>query len=112
MDATGPLPSTMTAAELAHVSYPDKVTELIRGRLVVHEPPGTRHGAISSRLTHCLAAFVYPNRLGVVFAQDTGFHIESDPDTVRAPDVAFLAQDRASAIHDRGYARIAPDLVA
>lgn len=101
----------MSAEELEHVSYPDKVTELIRGRLVVREPPGTRHGAIASRLTHVLADFVYRNRLGVVFAQDTGFQIESNPDTVRAPDAAFVAESRAGAIHDRGYARVAPDLV-
>lgn len=102
----------MTAEELVHVSYPDKVTELIRGQLVVREPPGTRHGAIASRLTHFVTDFVYRNRLGVVFAQDTGFHIESNPDTVRAPDLAFLAKERAAAINDRGYARVAPDLVA
>lgn len=102
----------MTAAELVGVSYPDKVTELVRGLLVVHEPPGSRHGSIASRLTYFLGDFVYRNRLGRVFAQDTGFHIESNPDTVRAPDVAFLAEERAGAIQDRGYARVAPDLVA
>jgi Uma2 family endonuclease len=59
-----------------------------------------------------LGDFVYRNRLGVVFAQDTGFHIASDPDTVRAPDVAYLAESRAGAVQDRGYARTAPDLVA
>lgn len=101
----------MTAEELVHVSYPGEVTELVRGQLVVREPPGTRHGAIASRLTYVLADFVYRNRLGVVFAQNTGFQIESNPDTVRAPDAAFLAESRAAAIHDRGYACIAPDLV-
>lgn len=102
----------MTADQLLHVSYPDKVTELIRGQLVVREPPGTRHGAIASRLAHFLTDFVYRNALGVVFAQDTGFQIASNPDTVRAPDAAFLTAARAAAIHDRGYARVAPDLVA
>lgn len=91
-------PIRMTAVELARVSYPDQVTELVRGRLVVHEPPGTRHGAIASRLLHYLTDFVYRNRLGVVFAQDTGFRIESNPDTVRALDAAFLAREHAGAI--------------
>ncbi|HTL96584.1 MAG TPA: Uma2 family endonuclease [Gemmatimonadaceae bacterium] len=112
MKDTEPFLIPMTAEELEHVSYPDKVTELVRGQLVVHEPPGARHGSISSRLTYFLGDFVYRHGLGRVFAQDTGFHIESNPDTVRAPDVAFLAQERDGAIHDRGYARIAPDLVA
>ena len=38
----------------------------------MHEPPGTRHGAIAWRLAHYLTDFVYRNRLGVVFAHDTG----------------------------------------
>ncbi|HEY7896357.1 MAG TPA: Uma2 family endonuclease [Gemmatimonadaceae bacterium] len=102
----------MTAEELVHVSWPNKVTELVRGQLVVREPPGAQHGSIASRLTYYLGDFVYRRRLGVLYAQDTGFHIESNPDTVRAPDVAFLARERAGAMQDRGYARIAPDLVA
>jgi Uma2 family endonuclease len=47
-----------------------------------------------------------------VFAQDTGFKIASDPDTVRAPDVAFVRRDRADQIPARGYAELAPDLLA
>ena len=50
--------------------------------------------------------------LGVVFAQDTGFKITSAPDTVRAPDVAFVGRGRADRIPDRGYAELAPDLLA
>ena len=34
----------------------------------------------------CGWAFVERHDLGQVFAQDTGFKIERDPDTVRAPD--------------------------
>ena len=38
--------------------------------------------------------FVKPRNLGKVFAAETGFFIERDPDTVRAPDVSFLAKER------------------
>lgn len=48
----------------------------------------------------------------MVFAQDTGFKIGSDPDTVRAPDVAFVARERMGLIGERGYAEMAPDLLA
>ena len=44
--------------------------------------------------------------------QDTGFKIESDPDTVRAPDVAVVCRARVGLIPSRGYAAFAPDLVA
>ncbi len=47
-----------------------------------------------------------------MFAQDTGFKIASDPDTVRAPDVAFVGRARAGLIAKRGYAELAPDLLA
>jgi len=104
--------SLITAEELERVSIPGKVTELIRGQLVVREPPGTWHGAVSARLTLRLGSFVEAQGLGLVFAQDTGFQIASNPDTVRAPDVAFVARERLDAIHDRGYSALAPDLLA
>ncbi|MBI4543177.1 MAG: Uma2 family endonuclease [Gemmatimonadetes bacterium] len=75
-------------------------------------PTGTRHGAIAAKLAYYLADFVYRHGLGIVFAQDTGFKITSDPDTVRPPDVAFVARERADRIPARGYAELAPDLLA
>ncbi len=50
--------------------------------------------------------------LGRLFAQDTGFQIASDPDTVRAPDVASVARARLGEIPARAYAPLAPDLIA
>jgi Uma2 family endonuclease len=103
--------SVMTADELERLDLPGKSTELVRGRLIVREPPGTYHGKLAARLAYLMGAFVYPNRLGDLFGQDTGFKIESNPDTVRAPDLAFLSNERVSAVHWRGYAALAPDLV-
>lgn len=105
-------PGLMTAEELERLDIPGKVTELIRGRLIVREPPGTRHGMIAATLCYLIASFVRREKLGAVFAQDTGFKIESDPDTVRAPDVAYLSSARLSAVARRGYAAVAPDLAA
>jgi len=65
---------------------------------------------VAARLTYLLGDHVYRRRLGVLFAQDTGFKIESGPDTVRAPDVSFVSQAHADRIPARGYAAIAPDL--
>src|SRR6266568_5879485 len=107
--STSPL---MTAEEVERISIPGKVTELIRGRLIVREPPGTHHGAIAANLTYYLADFVRRHGSGAMFAQDTGFKIASDPDSVRAPDVAFVARERTGLIRSRGYAELAPDLLA
>ena len=79
---------------------------------MVREPPGSWHGVVAANLAYFLADFVRRLRLGLVFAQDTGFKIASDPDTVRAPDVAFVARERTGAIRARGYAELAPDLLA
>jgi Uma2 family endonuclease len=56
---------------------------------------------------------VQANNVGVVYAAETGFQLASNPDTVRAPDVAFVRQDRATAVEEEtGYFPGAPDLVA
>jgi Uma2 family endonuclease len=106
---TSPL---LTAVDVERISIPGKQVELIRGHLVVREPPGTWHGIIAATLGHYLSAFVRRNGLGIVVAQDTGFKIASDPDTVRGPDVGFVARDRVERIPRRGYAPLSPDLVA
>ena len=102
----------MTADELLQLRIPDKSTELVRGMLVVREPPSTYHGRVQSKLNVQVGGFVHAHRLGAVFGQDTGFRIASDPDTVRAPDLAFVKRERESLIPARGYAAMAPDLVA
>src|SRR5437867_8191856 len=94
------------------MSMPGKQVELVRGQLVVREPSGTWLGAIAANLAYLLGDFVRRHGLGLVFAQDTGFKIGSDPDTVRAPDVAFVARERTGLIRSRGYAELAPDLLA
>jgi Uma2 family endonuclease len=102
----------MTAEQLLTLDLPNKSTELVHGRLIVREPPNTYHGLLQSRLNLLVASFVHEHRLGAVFGQDTGFKIATDPDTVRAPDLAFVRQDRMALIGPRGYAALAPDLVA
>lgn len=105
-------PALQTAEDLLRFREPGKTAELVRGVLIVREPPGTGHGARSARLLHRVRDFVERHALGEVFAQDTGFKIERDPDTVRAPDVAFVAKERLARIPEEGYAEIAPDWVA
>lgn len=68
--------------------------ELVQGRLLTMTAAGPLHGAIGNRLAAALTTHVDNERLGVVFAADTGFKLESDPDTVRAPDVSFVSRQR------------------
>jgi Uma2 family endonuclease len=101
-----------TAEDLLGFRDPGKTAEVVRGALIVREPPGTGHGARAARLARRIGNFAEPHDLGEVFAQDTGFQIARDPDTVRAPDVAFVARDRLARIPEQGHAELAPDLVA
>lgn len=103
-------PALMTAEELLRLRLQDKRTELIRGRLVVRDPGGARHGAVANRIAYRITAHVEAHDLGRVYAAETGFKIESAPDTVRAPDVAFIAKHRLLAVEPRGYPGWAPDL--
>lgn len=66
--------------------------ELVAGDLRVMSPAGWRHGKVTSRLTVMLGSYVDQHDLGVVFGAETGFRLGSDPDTVRAPDVSFVAK--------------------
>ena len=68
--------------------------ELDRGRLLTMTPSGFLHGAITARLGAVLSNYVDASKTGVVVAGEPGFKLESDPDTVRAPDVAFISRDR------------------
>ena len=73
-------------------------------------PPGARHGACCSRINRRLATFVEDNNLGTVFANDTGFITERDPDSVRGPDVAYWSRKCLPEI-PAGYIEVAADLV-
>lgn len=102
----------VTANDLVGIRLPGKSTELVRGALIVREPPSTEHGRVQANLAFFLTKHVREHQLGIVFGQDTGFKIFSNPDTVRGPDVAFLRRERAVDLPRRGYAAIVPDLVA
>jgi Uma2 family endonuclease len=85
--------------------------ELVKGELIRMAPAGAEHGKVTVRITSPLFVHVDENRLGTVYAAETGFILEQDPDTVRAPDVAFVSRERlASAGATKSYAIGAPDL--
>ncbi|MGQ0643247.1 MAG: Uma2 family endonuclease [Gemmatimonadaceae bacterium] len=103
-------PPAMTAEELLNLHLPDRQVELVRGVLVVREPPGLQHGAVAFAIAARIGEFVRANDLGIVLAAETGFKLFSDPDTVRAPDAAFIRRERVPDPLPRGYAAFAPDL--
>ena len=102
-----------TAEQLASIPDDGQRYELLDGELKVMSPAGNEHGKIALKLGWRVAAFVEQNKLGETFAAETGFLISRDPDTVRAPDFAFITQQRIDDVGPvSGYWPGAPDLVA
>jgi len=103
---------TVSAEQLFHRPGDGNRYELIRGELHMMSPAGGRHGRVAHNLGLLLGSHVRRSELGAVYAAKTGFLLAGNPDTVRAPDVAFVSLGRLQQIaDDAGYVPIAPDLV-
>lgn len=85
--------------------------ELQAGLLLSEPLPGTRHGRIAMRIGYRLEEYVRRHPVGVVVSNDSAFVLAKNPDTVRGPDVAFIARERfeRSGDSDRPFPG-APDL--
>lgn len=104
-------PALLTADDLVRVYPAGKRTELVRGRMIVREPAGYRHGDVAMAIALAIGHFLRSHALGRLLAAETGFVLSTSPDTVRAPDVAFVRHERIPDPVPRGFARFAPDLV-
>jgi Uma2 family endonuclease len=103
-------PRLMTADELFRLPDDGHRYELVRGELRTMAPPGYQHGKFASRFDRRLGPFVESNQLGEV-TTEVGFVLTDDPDTVRAPDLAFIRHERLPAPDvEHRYYRGAPDL--
>ena len=100
----------MTAEELIHLPRGQHRYELVKGELLTMSPSGYEHGFVIMNLAAPLATFVKEHKLGTVLGAETGFKLESDPDTVLAPDISFIKEGRVSG-RPQGYPEIVPDLV-
>lgn len=101
---------TMTADELLAMPEDGIRRELVEGELREMTPPGERHGDAAQNINSSLDAHVRAHRLGRV-RPEIGYLLESDPDTVRAPDISFVRADRLPPGGPvPGYSRGAPDL--
>jgi Uma2 family endonuclease len=75
-------------------------------------PASARHGEIAATLARHLGNYVADHRLGTVYAAETGFLVGRDPDTLLAPDVAFVRAERLPKPgQQQGFLELAPDLV-
>lgn len=107
---TATLPQLLTAAEFAKLPNPadGSKQELVKGRIRQVPPPKGRHGQVQLEIGARLREVVKPNRLGWVVTE-SGVVIDTNPDTVRGPDVAFYSITRQPQMPE-DYFEIPPDI--
>ncbi len=107
--ASAEQPQLITAEQFASLDAP-RWSELVRGQVVEMPPPCAPHGKVPFRLAARLGRYLDDHPIGEGFTE-TGFMVARSPDVVRAPDVAFVRQERLDRMEPvTGYFDGAPDL--
>jgi Uma2 family endonuclease len=84
----------VTAEELLTISDTKGCRhKLVAGELRKKELNGWRHGIVANNVALILGSHIFENRLGLMLAGGTGFLLHQEPDTVLAPDFAFIANE-------------------
>jgi Uma2 family endonuclease len=99
----------VTAEELERLPDDGRRCELVEGRIIPMSPVGYPHGRVVSRLVFLLKGYLDDHPHGEVVTE-VGFVLAQRPDTVRAPDVAFIRRERIPSPDPRGFWRGPPDV--
>lgn len=108
-ESSGIKTECLTIEELERLPDDGWRLEFVRGRVVREPLASFEHGVISARIGFRLFEFARHHYLGRVVGANCGFVLFDDPPTVRAPDVAFVHEERLAFDHTR-FAPFAPDL--
>ena len=85
--------------------------ELVRGEIQEMPPAGGHHGNVAFTIASIIGEHIRGKDLGAGFTAETGFVTGRAPDSVRAPDVAFVSKERlAGGRAPDGFVQSAPDL--
>ena len=86
--------------------------ELVRGVVVREKSPRPLHGRLQSRMAYKLESWLEGRNEGGAVLVHAGFRLASGPDTVRAPDVAYVSAGRIpESPYSGGLWRLGPNLV-
>ena len=100
-----------TAEQLLHMPKDNFRYELVEGVLIKMSPTGFEHGGIAATVAALLWQHARAKNLGHVLGAETGFKLASDPDTVLAPDAAFIRQEEVDRVgRTKKFWPGAPDL--
>lgn len=103
----------LTAEDLERMPDDGKLYELDEGRLIELCPANAVSSFAAARILIRVGSFVSAHKLGEVGGADLGINLARNPDTVRAPDVAFVSYARLheKKLRRRGFLDAVPELV-
>jgi Uma2 family endonuclease len=108
-------PDLMTADEFFDwIQRPEnrnRSFELERGKVVEMPSPGKYHGFVCGNVSGILRNYAIQRKSGYVCTNDAGVIVETDPDSVRGPEVSFYEDDQNADTMDRKFALQPPRLV-
>ena len=104
-------PTLQTAKDLECLSAQGYHYELIAGALHERNYLSGLQGSAAARLSLYAGKAIMDGDLGGTFAAGTGFLVARNPDTILAPDFAFVAKDRLPSPLPNGYVAIVPNIV-
>ena len=99
----------ITADELLAMPRDGNRYELIRGVLIRKMPTGDHHGDTTALISYFITQYTFETGSGATRVGEPGYRLESDPDTVRAPDIAWFATNRVPT-GTQGYPEVVPGL--
>lgn len=100
----------LTADDLLAMPEGDTKRELVRGELIEMSPSGGPHGILSFDIAFLISSRSDARERGVITVEGAGYILFRNPDTVRAPDVGYLSNERYGDTTKEGYFQVAPDL--
>jgi Uma2 family endonuclease len=100
----------MTVEELAKLPPDQSRGELIGGIFFQRTLFTKLHGSIAANVLGFLGNYVKKSQVGRIYMTGTGFILARNPDTVRAPDAAFVQAERLGDQPPTGFFEGAPDL--
>ena len=105
----GANPRLITADDLLRMPRGERRYELVRGVLVSKALSENLEGTTIARVSAAICKYADDYDYGCPSAGEPGFWLERDPDTVLAPQAAWVKPGRIPA-GTEGYPELAPDL--
>ena len=101
----------ITADELLMMPKDSNRYELVRGVLIKKMPTGDPHSIVVVLTAYHFTQYALSSGHGQTRSGEPGYILDRDPDTVRAPDVAWYSPDNLPPPGTQGFPDVVPDMV-